>query len=101
MTEITTEKLIELQTENKKILLEIYGDWCAPCRMLMPKLESIEEKYSDISFLKMNIDKNKPFIDEMGIRSIPFVMFYDGKKLIDTIVGLNSTSRYEEILKIL
>jgi len=99
MREITIDELKKLQSENKKILLDFYGVWCGPCKSLMPRLEKIKTEYTNIEFLKMDIDKNRDFIIELGISSVPTVMFFDGNKLINRSTGVQLESFYREILK--
>jgi thioredoxin 1 len=101
MTEVTSEQLEELKKEGKNILLDLYGLWCGPCKLLMPKLELLEEQYSNVVFVKMDVDRNVDYAVDMGIRSVPTVIFYKGEELINRSSGANSESFYKDILKTL
>jgi thioredoxin 1 len=98
MTEVTREQLEELKKEGKNILLDLYGLWCGPCKSLMPKLELLEEQYSNVVFVKMDVDRNVDYAVDMGVRSVPTVIFYKGEELINRSTGANSDAYYKEIL---
>lgn len=98
MTEITGEQLEQLKKEGKNILLDLHGVWCGPCKMLMPKLEQIETQYDNVVFVKMDVDKNRDYVMELGIRSVPTIMIYNGKEIVDTIIGVKPDAHYKDIL---
>jgi thioredoxin 1 len=101
MVEVTGEKLGQLKKENKKILLDLHGVWCGPCKQLMPKLESIEKEFPNVEFVKMDVDKNRNYVMELGITSIPTVIFYDGDKTVNRTQGAQPESVYKNILNTL
>jgi thioredoxin 1 len=98
MTEVTKEQLNQLKQEGKNILLDLHGLWCGPCKQLMPKLEEIEKQYDNVVFVKMDVDKNRDYTLEMGIRSVPTVMIFNGERLINRSQGVQSDSFYKDIL---
>jgi thioredoxin len=98
MTEITGEQLEQLKNEGKKILLDLHGIWCGPCKMLMPKLEQLETQYENIEFLKMDVDKNQEYALKLGVRSVPTVIIFDGQTTVNRSSGVQSESYYKEIL---
>jgi thioredoxin 1 len=81
-------------------LLDAYADWCAPCRMMSPVVESISEEYPDtLNIGKINIDSNPEVVGKLKIRSIPtFFIFKDGN-LEETFTGVFSKANIIEKLK--
>lgn len=77
-------KIINTQEFNELIksgttLVDFYADWCGPCKMLGPVLESLDEKYPDVNFVKVNVDDNMDLAQQYNIMSIPNVhIFKDG-----------------------
>lgn len=98
MENVTSDKLKELQSQGNKILVDYWAKWCGPCKTLIPRLESIESQYPNVTFVKIDVDENIDSALEMGIRSVPTVMVYDGKELINRSQGVQSDGFYKDIL---
>jgi thioredoxin len=98
MENVTAEQVKELQSQGKKVLVDYWAKWCGPCRTLIPKLESFENDYPNITFVKVDVDSEQQFAMSLGIRSVPTVMIFDGDKLVDRSSGVNDESYYKNIL---
>ncbi|MGK6308059.1 tetratricopeptide repeat protein [Variovorax sp. DT-64] len=95
MIDITLENF---QTElidssmTTPVLLDIWAEWCGPCKQLGPVLEKLEAEYGGrFTLAKLDADKVPQISQQLsqmfGVRSIPFcVMFKDGQP-IDGFVG--------------
>lgn len=98
MENITVDKVIELQKDGKKILVDFWAKWCMPCKQLIPRLENLESQYPNVVFVKVDIDENMDHVLNLGITSVPTVMVYDGENLIKRMTGAQQESVYKEIL---
>ena len=98
MENVTSEKVKQLQTEGKKVLVDYWAKWCGACKALIPRLESIESQYPDVAFVKVDVDENMDSALDLGIRSVPTVIIYDGEKLISRSQGASAESFYKDIL---
>jgi thioredoxin len=98
MENVTSEKVKQLQSEGKKVLVDYWAKWCGPCKSLIPRLESIESQYPDVAFVKVDVDENMDSALDLGIRSVPTVIIYDGEKLISRSQGASADSFYKDIL---
>lgn len=98
MENITGEQLIELQNKGEKILVDFWAEWCGPCKSLIPRLELLEKSYSNIKFVKLNVDQNMDYAISQGITSVPTVIILDGDVVLTRKTGLQSDSVYKEIL---
>ena len=79
----------EQDIKNGLVFIDVWANWCSPCRAMMPIIEQIEKEYPSITFYKMSaeIDENKPYLKSLGVSSIPmFFLFKDGK-MIDSLNG--------------
>lgn len=101
MENVSAEELKKLQLEGHKLLIDYWAPWCGPCRVLIPKLEVMENDFPNVKFVKINIDENIDAAIELGIMSVPTVLIYDGKNIIQGIKGLHPDSTYKEILETL
>ena len=98
---VTSQELEEMKSNGDKVLVDFYATWCGPCKSLMPLLESIEGEYSSVKFVKMDVDQNRDYIMELGIRSVPTVMVFNGSEMVNSSAGLNNAMFYKGILNTL
>ena len=82
-----------------KVLVEFYADWCGPCKMLSPVLESFEKDNSSIKVIKINTDNFMELAREYGIMSIPAIKYFVDGKLIKESVGYMSKEELEDFVK--
>ena len=57
----TDADFAEMVSESDKlVLVDLWADWCGPCKMMEPVLEEIAETHSDkLKVVKLNIDQNQ------------------------------------------
>jgi thioredoxin 1 len=89
--EISSLELQEKIKEGKKIVVEFWGTWCGPCRMMKPAFEKVaKENTTEVEMYTMDVDLNKEFVMENGIRSIPTVKIFKEGEVVETVVGVLS-----------
>lgn len=92
VTTITSSSFHDLVLANDRpFLLDVYADWCGPCKMMAPVIEALSDSYQGkIQFGKLNIDENPEVAEKYRIISIPTLLLFKNGELVDTIVGLTS-----------
>jgi len=96
---VTGEELEQMKLHGEKLLVDFFADWCGPCRMLGPRLERLESQYPDVKFVKVNVDSSQEYSADMGIRSVPTIMFFEGPSKIGTSTGVQPDTYYKEIIE--
>ena len=82
------------------VLVDFWAEWCGPCRVLGPVIESLSQEYDGrVKVAKVDVDSNQQVTMQFGIRSIPTVMLFDKGQVVDTIVGVRPKSDYETSIK--
>ena len=57
-------------------IIDFYADWCGPCKMVAPVLESLAEEYKGrIEIYKVNTEEQQELASMFDIRSIPSILF--------------------------
>ncbi|KAL0728004.1 hypothetical protein Bca4012_024097 [Brassica carinata] len=80
---------------DKIVVLDMYTQWCGPCKVMAPKYKELSEKYQDMVFLKLDCNEdNKPVAKELGIRVVPTFKILKDSKVIKEVVG----AKFEDLL---
>lgn len=73
------QNLIKSETP---VLVDFTATWCGPCQAFAPILQQFKDEMGEkVRIIKVDIDKNQAFANEMGIRSVPTVQLYQDGKL--------------------
>jgi thioredoxin len=65
---------------SKPAIIDFYADWCPPCRQLSPLVEEIAKEYEGkIVVYKVNTDKEKELAQNLGIESLPTLLYIPAK----------------------
>lgn len=77
---------------GKPVFVDMYADWCGPCRMLaedyFPR-EDYREVLSRAVTVKINTDNNQELASRYGIQSIPTLILLDSQgNELDRITGV-------------
>jgi len=99
--EITSQELKEKIKNGNKIIVDYWAPWCGPCRIMKPMFESVSEKLkeqnSNVELYTFNIESDKEFAQEVGLRSVPTIKGYVNGSEIFSEVGLKQTNAIMEM----
>ncbi len=89
------ERLV-LKSETPTVV-DFYADWCGPCRMVSPIIESLSKEYAGrVSFAKVNTDENQRLAVRYGVMSIPTVIAFRDGQVVDRLVGAVPAQVYRQ-----
>ena len=77
-------------------LVDFYAEWCGPCKMMGPVLESIDDK---VDIIKVNIDEHEDLAREHRIMSIPTLMFFKDGEVKETFIGFRGNEELEKCIE--
>lgn len=100
---LTSEELQSKIDSGEKFIVDLYADWCGPCRMMGPIIEKVsnqlKEQGHEVSVYKFNIEEDKDMAMRLGVRSIPALKGFNGGENVINKVGLISESQLMDMVK--
>tara|TARA_R110000772_G_scaffold444_1_gene1594 strand:+ start:2451 stop:2768 length:318 start_codon:yes stop_codon:yes gene_type:complete len=102
---ITSQELREKMESGEKFIVDMYAEWCGPCRVLGPIVEryaqKLKEEGSEIGVYKFDIETDKELAMELGVRSIPTIKAISNGEIITTKTGILNESQLDELTETL
>ncbi len=86
----------EVLNSDKPVIIDFYADWCGPCKMMSPIIDSIAEENKELKVGKINVDESQELAVKYNIMSIPTIIIFKNGNEYKKFVGVTSK---ENILK--
>ena len=96
---INQQSFSELESSDKKVLIDFYADWCGPCRMLAPVIEELAAEYPQYAIAKINVDNEPELASRFGVFSIPTLVVLQNGQVVDQAVGAQPKARILAMLE--
>ena len=83
VTDQTFEQVVVEGSKDRPVVVDMWAEWCGPCRQLTPTLEKVaDERQGAFLLAKLDTDANPMTASAFGVQSIPTVIaFKDGQAL--------------------
>ena len=99
MTVITKENFdVEVEKCDSLVVIDLYADWCGPCKMLAPILSELEGEYENVKFGKINVDNEPELAAAFKVKSIPMVALVKDNTFLDFSVGYVPKETLRELI---
>ncbi|WP_135536816.1 thioredoxin [Halostella pelagica] len=91
-------QLDDIVAENDVVLTDFYADWCGPCQMLEPIVETLAAE-TDATVAKVDVDANQQLATAYGVRGVPTLVLFAGGEQVKEIVGLQAEDQLRTLIE--
>jgi len=86
----TSENIQKLVLESPvPVLLDVYADWCGPCKALTPALEEMAVKGGGaFRLVKLNTDEERNISSALGVTSLPTIFGIKDGQIVHSFKGM-------------
>lgn len=86
-----TDQNFTSETLKGLSIIDMYADWCGPCKMMAPIFEEVAKNYEGkVKMGKINVDESPGIPGKFGVTGIPTIIFLKDGKEVDRLVGFQS-----------
>uniref|UniRef100_A0A0B7AJW5 Thioredoxin n=1 Tax=Arion vulgaris TaxID=1028688 RepID=A0A0B7AJW5_9EUPU len=72
------------------IVVDFFATWCGPCKTISPTIEGFSKEFTDVIFVKIDVDENSETAESCDIRAMPTFQFYKGGKKVGEVIGVDA-----------
>uniref|UniRef100_A0A646QFW7 Thioredoxin n=1 Tax=Hemiscolopendra marginata TaxID=943146 RepID=A0A646QFW7_9MYRI len=72
---------------GKLVVVDFFAEWCGPCKMIAPKLEGMSNHFTEVVFLKVDVDECEDIAQQYEINCMPTFVFIKNQNKIDEFSG--------------
>jgi thioredoxin 1 len=90
----------EVINNSLPVLVDVWAEWCGPCRMMAPVIDTIAEKYaSNLKVCKLDADSNQQSAADYEITGLPCCLIFKDGQEVHRVVGFRSEDALVDELK--
>ena len=98
-----TEENIQAELLDKSmdvpILIDVWADWCEPCKALSPILERLVGEYQGRFILaKINADEQQSIVAQLQVKSLPTLKLITQGQIVGELIGAQPESAIRALL---
>jgi putative thioredoxin len=88
VTDATFERDVLDRSAEVPVVVDLWAEWCGPCRTLGPVLEQvIAATDGKVELVKVDVDSNPRISATFQVQSIPAVFALKDRQVVDSFVG--------------
>lgn len=102
VTDATFQTEVIERSMQVPVVIDLWAEWCGPCRVLGPILEKVVgETAGEVVLVKVDVDANPQVAQAFQVQGIPAVFAMDQGKIVSTFVGAQPEAAVREFVQAL
>jgi thiol-disulfide isomerase/thioredoxin len=98
--QVDSKRLEEIIKTGNLSILDVFADWCQPCKYVSPKFEELSKEFPRVQFMKVNLEdldlhQQKVF----SITALPTFLIFKEGRILEKIMGANIRDVSEKLKK--
>ena len=89
--------LQEVLETHSVVLTDFYADWCGPCQMLAPTLETIAAQ-TPATVAKIDTEALPALAQQYGVRGLPTLVLFVDAEPAEQLVGMQQEARLRSVI---
>ena len=82
------------------VVLDVYAEWCAPCKKLGPLLEDmVTQLEGKVKMVKVNADTFPQLTTALNVKALPSIFLIFQGNVVDAFIGIPSKEKIEEFFQ--
>lgn len=73
------------------VVIDFFATWCGPCKRIAPTYEKLSEAFTNITFLKVDVDESAELVNMYDISAMPTFVFLKNGKEVKRVEGADMT----------
>jgi thioredoxin 1 len=79
------------------VVVDFWAPWCGPCRAIADTLEKLAGDYDGrLTVAKVNTDENVRWAGQLGVQSIPTLIFFKNGQEVNRLIGSRPENAYRQ-----
>ncbi|CAJ0958484.1 unnamed protein product, partial [Mesorhabditis belari] len=80
------DRILE-ENASSLVVIDFFATWCGPCKIMGPKFNKMSNEFTDVIFVKVDVDENEDIVSRFQINVMPTFIFMKGGEQIDSVEG--------------
>ena len=95
----TLNEYQDLLNQSGVHVIKVSASWCNPCRTLASRINDLSDSIKNL-FVEIDVDEAEDqLLDILKVRNVPVLIFYNGAKEADRLVGAQTKDAILSILE--
>ena len=100
VTDATFESAVLERSKTVPVVIDLWAEWCGPCKTLGPILEKvIAETGGQVELAKVDVDANPAVGQAFQVQSIPAVYAMKDGKVVDNFMGAKPEAEVRDFVQ--